>query len=87
MVLDVEVVDTTFGTLDLVEVFVDCCGLRFAEADEVDDVGENFDEAVVCRFEEVGEGEVINATLYSSILSVLEFFGALSANDGVTHLY
>ena len=42
-------------------MLVDSGSLRFAEADEVDDVGEDFNEAVMCGPEEVGEGEVGNA--------------------------
>ena len=44
-------------------MFVDGGGLCFSEPDEVDDVGEDADEAVVGRAEEVGEGEVVDAAL------------------------
>ena len=63
LVFDVEGVDSGFGGFDLVEVLVDDGGLGFSEADEVDDVREDFDETVVGRFEEVGEGEVVDAAL------------------------
>ena len=44
-------------------MFVDGGGLGFTEADKVDDVGEDFDETIVGGFEEVGEGEVVDAAL------------------------
>ena len=42
---------------------VDGGGLGLPEADEVDDVGEDFDKAVMRRAEEVGEGEVGDTAL------------------------
>lgn len=63
LVLEVQSVDAGFGDLDLVEVLVHGGRLRFAEADEVDDVGEDLDEAIVGGAEEVGEGEVGDAAL------------------------
>lgn len=44
-------------------MLVDCGGLRLSETDEIDDIGEDLDEAVVCRSEEVVKGEVSNAAL------------------------
>lgn len=63
LIFGVEGLDAGFGAFGFVEVFVDDGGLGFAETDEVDDVGEDFDEALVGGFEEVGEGEVVDATL------------------------
>ena len=63
LVFDVEGVDSGFGGFDLVEVLVDDGGLGLSEADKVDDVREDFDETIVGRFEEVGEGEVVDAAL------------------------
>ena len=37
--------------------------LGFSESDEVDDVREDSDQPVVCRAQEVGEGEVVDAAL------------------------
>ena len=65
LVLAVEAFDAGFGGLGLVEVLVDDGGLGFPEADEVDDVGEDVDEAGVGGFEEVGEGEVVDAALFN----------------------
>ena len=59
----VELLDAQFGALGLVEVLVDDRRLRFAEADEVDDVGEDLDEPLPRRFVQVLEGEVVNPTL------------------------
>lgn len=69
LVLAVEGLDAGFGGLGLVEVLVDDGGLGFPEADEVDDVGEDVDEAGVGGFEEVGEGEVVDAAL--SMVSIM----------------
>lgn len=44
-------------------MLIDCSGLRLSETDKVDDIGEDFDKAVVSRFEEVVEGEIRNPTL------------------------
>lgn len=44
-------------------MLIDCSGLRLSETDKVDDVGEDFDKAVVSRFEEVIEGEIRNPAL------------------------
>lgn len=44
-------------------MLVDSSGLRLSEADEIDDVGEDLDEAVVRRFDEVIEGEIRNTAL------------------------
>ena len=71
MVLGIEGVDAGFGGLGLVEVLVYRGCLGFAEADEVDDVGEYLDEAVVGGFQEVSEGEVSNATLEDNELAYL----------------
>ena len=38
-------------------------GLGFAEADKIDDVGEDLYEALVGRFEEILEAEVMDAAL------------------------
>ena len=72
-------------------MFVDGGGLGFAEADEVDDVGEDFDEAVVRRFEQVLEAEVVDAALFFvsankkshvvSEISILWFFGSRDSID------
>ena len=59
----VEGFDAGFCGFELVEVGVYGCGLGFAEADEVYDVGEDLDEAGVGGFGEVGEGEVGDAAL------------------------
>lgn len=69
LVLAVEELDAGFGSLGFVEVLVDNGGLGFPEADEVDDVREDVNEAGVGRFEEVCEGEVVDAAL--SIVSVI----------------
>ena len=45
-------------------MLVDGGGLGFSEADKVDDVREDFDETVVGWLKEVGEGEVVDATLF-----------------------
>ncbi len=66
----VEGFDAGFGGFRSVEVGVDGAGLGFAEADEVDYVGEDFDEAFVRGFEEVGEGEVVDAALEVSCVSL-----------------
>ena len=63
MVFEIEGFDTGFCGFGFVEVLVDGGGLGFAEADEIDDVGEDFDEAIVGGFEEVGEGEVVDTAL------------------------
>lgn len=44
-------------------MLVDRGGLRLSEANEIDDVGEDFDKAFVGGFEKVREGEVGYATL------------------------
>lgn len=44
-------------------MLVDDSGLRFSETDEVNDVGEDLDEAVVGRFDKVIEGEISNTAL------------------------
>lgn len=41
-------------------------GLGFSEADEVDDVREDLHKAVVGRFEEVLEAEIVDPTLFVS---------------------
>ena len=63
LVLEVEGIDAGFCEFDLVEVRVDGGSLGLSEADEVDDVGEDFDETVMGGAEEVGEGEVGDTTL------------------------
>ena len=70
-------------------MLVDGGGLGFAEADEVDDIGEDFDEAVVGRAEEVGEGEVGNAALkriYISICSSILELGSIFEGSRSQHL-
>ena len=69
LVFAVEGLDAGFGGLGFVEVLVDDGGLGFPEADEVDDVGEDVDDAGVGGFEEVGEGEVVDTAL--SMVSVI----------------
>lgn len=59
----VELLDAQLGALGFVEVLVDDRCLRFAKADEVDDVGEDFDEPLTRRLVQVLEGEVMNPTL------------------------
>ena len=66
LIFGVEGLDAGFGRFGFVEVFVDSGGLRFAEADEVDDVGEDLDEAIMRGFQEVVEGEIGDAALFSS---------------------
>lgn len=66
-VFGVEGLDAGLGAFGLVEVLVDGGGLGLAEADEVDDVGEDFDESLVRGFEEVGEGEVVDAALVALV--------------------
>lgn len=68
LVLVVQGIDARFCELDLVEVHIDGGCLRLAEADEVDEVGEDFDEAVVGGAEEVGEGKVGYTALVSNWL-------------------
>ena len=63
LVLKVKGVDTGFCELDLVKVRIDGGGLSLPEADEVNDVGKNFDESVMRWAEEVGEGKVGDSTL------------------------
>ena len=63
MVLHVEGFDAGFGGFGLVEVLVDGRRLRLPKPHEVDDVGEDLDQAVVGGFEEVGEGKVQYAAL------------------------
>ena len=48
-------------------MLIDSGGLGFSEADEIDYVGENFDEAIMSGFEEVVEGEIVDAALLWSI--------------------
>ena len=47
-------------------MFVDRGGLGFSKADEVDDVREDLHKAVVGRFEEVLEAEIVDPTLFAS---------------------
>jgi hypothetical protein len=63
LVLSQELIDSRFGFFGLVEVLVDHRGLRLAETDEVDQVGEDFDESIVSRFCKIGEGKVIDSAL------------------------
>ena len=63
LVVVVELLDAEFGALGFVEVLVDDTGVGLAEADEVDDVGEDFDEARVGGLVEVVECEVCYAAL------------------------
>jgi len=44
-------------------MLVDYCCLRFSKADEVDYVGENFDESFPSRFIKVLKGKVLDSTL------------------------
>ena len=44
-----------FCSFGFVEVLVDSSSLRLSETDKVDDVGKDFDQAVVCRFKEIIE--------------------------------
>ena len=64
----VEGVDAGFCGLELVEVRVDDAGLLLAEADKVDDVGKDLDQAGVGGLGEIGEGKVIDTTLTSELL-------------------
>ena len=61
--------DAGFGGLELVEVGIDGGGLRLAEADEVDDIGEDFDQTGVYGLGKVGESEVSDAALFRHLLS------------------
>jgi len=71
LVLQVKSFDARLGRLRLVEVLVYGCRLRFSKADEIDDVGEYFNEAVMCWFREVREGEIIDSTLRHGIMLAL----------------
>lgn len=44
-------------------MFVNNGSLRFAEADEIDEIGEDLDQPVVGRFRQVGESKVIDTAL------------------------
>lgn len=37
--------------------------LRLSKSDEIDDIGEDFHESVMCRSQKIREGEVVYATL------------------------
>jgi hypothetical protein len=55
LVLEIEGFDAGFGGFGFVEMLIDGGRLLLAEPNEVDDVREDLDEAVVGRFEEVRE--------------------------------
>ena len=48
-------------------MLVNSGGLGFSEADEIDYVGKYFDETIMSGFEEVVEGEIVDAALLWSI--------------------
>lgn len=45
-------------------MFVDCGGVGLAEADEVDNVGEDFDSPPVSRAVQIRKGQIVDAALY-----------------------
>jgi hypothetical protein len=63
LVVLVELIDAFLDPLRLFPMLIDNRGLRFAEADEVDEVGEYLNEAFARRLVEVLESEVVDAAL------------------------
>jgi EAL domain-containing protein (putative c-di-GMP-specific phosphodiesterase class I) len=63
LLIIVELLNAQLGTLGLVEVLIDDFGLGLAEADEVDHIREDLDEALVRRLVQIVESEVVNAAL------------------------
>jgi hypothetical protein len=50
--------------LCFIEVLINDLGLRLPESDEVDEIGEYFDQSIIRRFGQVGESKVIDTTLF-----------------------
>lgn len=63
LVFVVQLFDAELGALRLVEMLVNDGCLRLAEADEVDDVGKDFDEAFACGLVQVLECKIVDSAL------------------------
>jgi hypothetical protein len=63
LLIVIKLLNVGLGALALVEVLVDNSSLRLAKADEIDQVGEDFNEAEMCRLVNILEREIVDAAL------------------------
>jgi hypothetical protein len=45
-------------------MLIDDLGLRLPESDEVNEIGEYFDQSIMRRFGQISESEVVDTTLF-----------------------